>query len=98
MINKTLTVLLIEDSQAYAELVHKWLTPTADIAFVLHWADSLHQGLESLSSKAPDVILLDLGLPDSDGSETFQTVKIYSQNIPIIVLSSGGESKAGKFG
>jgi Flp pilus assembly CpaE family ATPase len=88
VINKTLTVLLIEDSQAYAELVHKWLTPTADIAFVLHWADSLHQGLESLSQKAPDVILLDLGLPDSDGSETFQTVKIYAQKRPIIILSS----------
>src|SRR5438128_3865873 len=84
-----LTVLLIEDSPEYAELVHQWLSPKDDTAFKLHWADSLLQGLNSLTDSSADVILLDLGLPDSDGYETFQTTRTYAPKTPILILSAG---------
>jgi Flp pilus assembly CpaE family ATPase len=84
---QTLRVLLIEDDPEYAELVRIWLAPNENVAFVLHWADSLVEGLNTLSRGGVDVILLDLGLPDSHGYETFITAKTYTPSAPIIVLS-----------
>ena len=93
MTAQALKVLLIEDSAEFAELVHTWLSPKGDIAFILSWSDSLMQGLNSLAEGNVDVILLDLGLPDSNGYETFTTVRTYAPAVPVIVLS-GGDSES----
>jgi pilus assembly protein CpaE len=93
MTAQALKVLLIEDTAEFAELVHKWLSPKGDIAFILSWSDSLMQGLNSLAEGNVDVILLDLGLPDSNGYETFTTVRTYAPAVPVIVLS-GGDSES----
>jgi len=85
---RTLTVLLIEDDPDYAELVRVWLEPNEDITFVLKWTDSLMEGLNTLARGGVDVILLDLGLPDSQGYETFTTAKTYAPAVPVIILSS----------
>jgi Flp pilus assembly CpaE family ATPase len=84
---KTLTVLLIEDSPDYAALVQQWLSLRTDIAFVLHWTDSLQGGLYRLKQGGVDVILLDLGLPDSSGAETFGKTKLHAAGVPVILLS-----------
>jgi Flp pilus assembly CpaE family ATPase len=87
MNKKPLTVLLIEDSPAYAELVQQWLS-SKDGAFVLNWTDSLKAGLNRLSRGGIDVILLDLGLPDSEGGKTFVAAQAHGASAPIIVLSA----------
>jgi Flp pilus assembly CpaE family ATPase len=86
-IKNVLTVLLIEDSPEYAELVQRWLSPRNGVEFILNWTDSLGAGLDRLARGGIDVILLDLGLPDSQGLGTFTTAKIRSSGVPIIVLS-----------
>lgn len=93
---KTVTVLLIEDSPDYAELVQDWLAADTDeVAFILHWTDSLASGLHRLAQGDIDVILMDLGLPDSNGPETFTKVRSHDPGIPVIVLSaSDSESLA----
>ncbi len=89
MNRQSLTVLLIEDSPDYADLVEDWLSEKKDgTAFVLNWTDSLQAGLERLAKGGIDVILLDLGLPDSNGTETFRKLKAGAPSIPVIVLSS----------
>ncbi len=86
---QSLTVLLIEDSPDYADLVEDWLSEKKDgISFVLNWTDSLHAGMERLAKGGIDVILLDLGLPDSNGTETFRKLKAGASGTPVIVLSS----------
>jgi pilus assembly protein CpaE len=95
MIKKILTVLLIEDNPEYAALVQRWLSPKEDIEFVLHRAGSLLAGLNRLEKGNVDAILLDLGLPDSRGLETFTTTKMHASGIPILILSgSETESRA----
>jgi len=84
---KTLTVLLIEDSADYAALVQQWLSLRTDIAFVLNWTDSLQAGLNRLKQGGVDVILLDLGLPDSNGLATFTKTKLEASTVPMILLS-----------
>lgn len=93
MIKKTLTVLLIEDSPDYAELVRVWLADEEDVEFILKWTDSLLEGMNTLAQGGVDVILLDLGLPDSDGPATFTTAKNCARGVPILILS-GGDSEA----
>src|SRR5579872_4461722 len=89
MTTQTLTILMIEDTPEFAELVHQWLSPKGNTGFILNWSDSLMQGLNTLAHGNIDVILLDLGLPDCDGYETFTTIRNYAPAVPVIVLSSG---------
>jgi len=89
MHSKTLQVLLIEDSPDYAELVQTWLSPRGEIAFALNWTDSLEAGLDRLRQGGVDVILLDPGLPDSDGLETFTKTRASAPDVPVIILSAG---------
>jgi Flp pilus assembly CpaE family ATPase len=89
--NKTiLNVLLIEDDADYAGLVQVWLAGAGDqVSFVLSWTDTLSAGLNRLSRGGVDVILLDLGLPDSDGVDTYLAARASAPGIPIIGLSAG---------
>jgi Flp pilus assembly CpaE family ATPase len=85
----TLTVLLIEDSPQYAQLVQHWLAHVAGSAgFVLHWTDSLADGMSRLERGGVDVILLDLGLPDCSGMDTFKQTRSHAPRTPIVILSS----------
>jgi pilus assembly protein CpaE len=85
----TLTVLLIEDSPQFAQLVQHWLaTMPGGPAFVLNWTDSLADGLSRLDRGGVDVILLDLGLPDCSGMETFIQARDRAAKTPIVILSS----------
>jgi Flp pilus assembly CpaE family ATPase len=95
MIKNQVTVLLIEDSPEYAELIRRWLSPQDDMEFVIHRTDSLRTGLTRLEKGGIDAILLDLGLPDSRGTDTFTTAKLQAGDVPILILSeSGTESVA----
>lgn len=89
MATKTLTVLLIEDNPDYAELVQTWLSPNGEIAFTLNWTDTLATGLSRLGRGGVDVILLDLGLPDSDGLDTYKRTRAEAPDVPVIILSAG---------
>jgi pilus assembly protein CpaE len=89
MQTKTLKILLIEDSAEYAELVQTWISPGGEIAFALNWTDSLAAGLKRLSQGDVDVILLDPGLPDSNGLETFTRTRAHAPGVPVIILSAG---------
>jgi MinD-like ATPase involved in chromosome partitioning or flagellar assembly/CheY-like chemotaxis protein len=89
MIKKSLTVLLIEDSPEYAELVRRWLAPQQEIEFVLNWTDSLTAGINRLEKGGVDAILLDLGLPGSQGMKTFAETTMHASGIPIVILSAG---------
>jgi two-component system KDP operon response regulator KdpE len=57
-------------------------------------APSGKTGLELLSQN-PDLIILDLGLPDVEGLELLRTIRGRSESVPIVVLSSRGD-EAGK--
>ena len=49
----------------------------------------------ALLSEAPDLIILDLGLPDAQGHDLLRTIRARNESVPIVVLSSRGD-EAGK--
>jgi two-component system KDP operon response regulator KdpE len=62
--------------------------------YQVHEAETGQQGLMEIASRRPDVILLDLGLPDSDGLEVLKRLREWSE-APVLVLSVR-DDEAGK--
>ena len=80
------SVLLIEDDPQYTELVAAVLSGGND-CFEMRSASTLQTGLDAVKRLNPDIILLDLDLPDSAGYETFLRVRAQAPETPIIVLT-----------
>ncbi|EJW11608.1 DNA-binding response regulator KdpE [Rhodovulum sp. PH10] len=76
-------VLLIEDEVAIRRFL-KVALPS--VGFEVDEADRGRTGIERAATTAPDVIVLDLGLPDMDGKAVVSAIREWSQ-VPILVLS-----------
>ena len=86
MEHRRLRVLLIEDNPGDARLIQAILGE-ARAVFDLEWADHLAAGLELLGAGPMDLVLLDLGLPDSQGLETVARVRESAPRVPVVVLT-----------
>lgn len=80
-------VLLFEDNPDDAELLRRNLGKSANGNIKLTLVRSLKEGLEQVTRNAPDIILSDLGLPDSHGLDTVTKIMCEAPNIPLVVLS-----------
>jgi two-component system KDP operon response regulator KdpE len=76
-------ILIIDDEQAIRRLLKTVLNSNE---FDLYEADTGHTALAAVVTVRPDLLLLDLGLPDIDGIEVISRLREWSQ-VPIIVLS-----------
>jgi two-component system KDP operon response regulator KdpE len=76
-------ILIVDDEAAILRLLHTSLD-TGE--FVLHQAENGHSALAAAVGTKPDIILIDLGLPDMDGIELIRRIREWSQ-VPIIVLT-----------
>ena len=68
--DKPTNVLLIEDSSGDLRLIREMLSGTKGHSFELEHTGRLSSGLKRLAEGGIDAVLLDLGLPDSQGCET----------------------------
>ena len=82
-----ITVLLVEDNPGDARLILELLGDVQAQAFDLERVGRLDHALTRLSRTGVDVVLLDLGLPDSQGLETFMRARRGAPNEPIVVIS-----------
>ena len=87
MTDGTIQVLLVEDNPADARLVKERLSEAAGVVFRLERVDRLATGADRLLKGGVDVVLLDLGLPDSQGLATFSQIHAREPNVPVVVLS-----------
>ncbi len=87
MNNNPIKILLIEDNPGDARLIRELLTEANSAPFILEWRDHLNAGLQWLTEYGADVVLLDLGLPDSQGLDTYAKVHDQFPRLPIVVLS-----------
>lgn len=86
MCPKILKILLIEDNPGDARLIEEMLKES-DPQFKLEYADKLSTGIDLLRSNGFDIILLDLGLPDSQGLDTLAKLNKIILQTPVIVLT-----------
>lgn len=69
---RSLRILLVEDEQTDAELIRRTLQRRFSIPFELMHALDLATARQLVDTASPDLIVLDLSLPDSSGLDTFR--------------------------
>jgi two-component system KDP operon response regulator KdpE len=83
MAKSSRSVLVVDDDIS----MRRFLRAGYELAgFVVRDASSVDEGVKSATLKAPDLIVLDLGLPDRDGLEFLEQIRGWS-SVPVIVLS-----------
>jgi len=86
MTERATQVLLVEDSPGDARLMREYLNEGGG-RYEVRIAETLREAVESVGHWAPDAIVLDLGLPDSQGFDTFVGLQRATGDAPIIVLT-----------
>ena len=73
---------------------------TIRVCFTIRWPDTVvistangGDALQLVESAAPDMVILDLGLPDVDGLEVLQEIRRFS-DVPLIVVTANGDETA----
>jgi two-component system, OmpR family, KDP operon response regulator KdpE len=79
-------ILVIEDDRPIRRFLEAALT---NVGYEVVEAETGRMGLTHVLARVPDLIVLDLGLPDMDGMEIITRVREWSQ-VPIVILSARG--------
>ena len=89
--NSPKLILCIEDEQEMIDLMRLILIRRG---FDVHGANSGEEGLSMIRKEHPDLILLDLMMPDMDGWEVYQQMKAdeATKDIPVIVVTARAQS------
>lgn len=87
-----LRVLVIDDEPPIRKLLRVGLSAHG---YEILEAANGKMALAALSQQAPDLVILDLGLPDMQGHELLRTMRVRNDSVPIVVLSSR-DDEAGK--
>ncbi|MCW8929165.1 MAG: response regulator [Gammaproteobacteria bacterium] len=87
--NSMINIFYIEDNQANLRLMQNIIDLNED--WKLNSATTAEEGIELIKQQVPDIILMDINLPQMDGIEAFKHLKEieHLKNIPIIAVSAG---------
>lgn len=96
MANKqSIKILLLEDSPSDARLIQGVLAEAAGGNFIVTWADRLESAIGKLRELPFDIALVDLGLPDSQGKNTYSSIMEAAPTLPVIVLTGMADEALG---
>ena len=76
--------VLIEDERQIRRFVRSALESEG---WIVHESDTMRQGLVEAGTRKPDLVIVDLGLPDGDGVDLIRDLRAWS-GVPVIVLSA----------
>ncbi|MCH7522127.1 MAG: response regulator, partial [Candidatus Marinimicrobia bacterium] len=88
---KIVNVLLVEDNPVDARLAQEVLKHCRLYQCQTKLVDSLAAAKKHLGRNTTDAILLDLGLPDSAGLETYFKIREVAPRVPVVILSASGD-------
>jgi DNA-binding NarL/FixJ family response regulator len=90
MKNDKKTVLIVDDSILVMERMIPVMEEIENISFVVH-AATYQEGLEVLSRLTPDVVLLDINLPDKSGIELLRLIRERQLEIAVLMISNNAD-------
>lgn len=93
MTEKIISALFLEDDSGYADLVLRMLELTGGPNLVVRHFSTIEPATTWLRDNTPDVVLLDLNLPDSQGLDTLDKIMSNAPGVPIVILSGLGEEE-----
>ncbi len=80
-------ILLVEDNPGDARLLREALAEIAEARFELIHRETLAQALDYLAKNIPDILLVDLGLPDAVGLDAVVLLRGAVPQLPLVVLT-----------
>ena len=89
----TKRVLMVEDNPGDARLIRETLAESGNAQFELEHVETLSEAIKRVEEERFDAILLDLGLPDSQGLDTPKSMRKQAPGVPIVVLSGLDDEK-----
>ena len=96
MMAHSIRVLLVEDDAGDRRLVERMLVRcSGPVGFAVESVQSLSVAVEHLSNTLYDIVLLDLGLPDSSGMETVRGIRSINPRVPVVVLTGLDDEQMG---
>ena len=95
MADKPIVILLVEDNPGDRRLIREMLAEASNVTFDVQYADRLEAARECLDHNGVEVILLDLGLPDSQGLATLKKIHAQVSRTPIVVLTGLNDETVG---
>lgn len=96
MHSKSIDILVIDDDAADRRLTELALKDSPQTGrFTIQLASSLEEGLKSLKRQSFDLVLLDLGLPESRGLNTLENFRRQCPHVPVVVLTGLQDEETG---
>jgi DNA-binding response OmpR family regulator len=95
MSEKTIHVLIIEDNDGDARLIKEMLDDSPVVRFHASCTPTLSKGQSLLEEGRIDVLLLDLGLPESQGLDTLRTALGWGYPIPVVIITGLNDESLG---
>lgn len=92
--SEILHILVVEDNQADIDLIRENLPDAGFVRFQIESVSRLSAALARLKTEGIDLVLLDLGLPDSQGLETFRRLREAAPLTPAIILTGNDDQAA----
>ena len=89
--NRPIHVLLVEDNREHSELLARLLAASEYPQFSVASEGTLSAGIARIADRVPDIVLLDLSLPDSAGVDTFRRMNAAAPAVPIVILSGAAD-------
>ena len=86
-------LLLVEDNPGDAEFISELLNESGWTSYRVVGASKLSDALERIESETPEVVLLDLNLPDSSGLESIRAIRVAAPRAAIVVLTGNEDGE-----
>ena len=83
-------VLLIDDDNDFIETMRYWLSKEG---YIVRTANSGREGLQNIKDTKPDIVFLDLKMPEVNGIEALKLIREYDTKLPVIMITAYGTEK-----
>ena len=91
----SIKILLVEDNPADQIMVEEVLQDTTTFQYRLATCERVQEAPNCIVETRPDIILLDLSLPDSSGLATLEKVKAHSPLVPVVIFTGLSDQQVG---
>lgn len=85
MEDKRITVLIVDDEIDFRQLMTFWLESKG---YKVMAASNGKIALQMMKENSPDIVFMDLRMPEMDGVETTKKIREFNQEVPIIIISA----------
>lgn len=91
----SIKILLVEDNPADQMMVEEVLQDATTFRYQLATCERVQDASNCIAKIHPDIILLNLSLPDSSGLATLDTIKSYSPRVPVVIFKGLADQQVG---